>query len=340
MVDNVQKTDDGSQEQNITPEESFETPAKDYFEIRIPTISYIFNIFNKYYYYLVGLIAATIFLQLFKVDISFKSDDLSQQPSPVVESTVEPIFPLMSDRSSKFLERSSPDSLLSLFDDKATSKNTESGSALYKLAASSKSGALLVSVNKSPTSLSKVGISNALKDTMRANQDTWAIDITQPAESARQEVYSRLPKMNGIPIGELNLPPVYVLFDPSCPHCKTMFADAEDLARAAGVHFVFIPISVFLDHDTTVDLSLKLATALRGGFSELAKIAFMNMVKGNMALLNDSTWAYSDDDLIQLAEQTLLFIQIGGGTPAVVWQKNDGAIGIINGPPEANELVF
>ena len=36
MVDNVQKTDDGSQEQNITPEESFETPAKDYFEIRIP----------------------------------------------------------------------------------------------------------------------------------------------------------------------------------------------------------------------------------------------------------------------------------------------------------------
>jgi len=114
MVDNVQKTDDGSQEQNITPEESFETPAKDYFEIRIPTISYIFNIFNKYYYYLVGLIAATIFLQLFKVDISFKSDDLSQQPSPVVESTVEPIFPLMCDRSSKFLERSSPDSLLSL----------------------------------------------------------------------------------------------------------------------------------------------------------------------------------------------------------------------------------
>ena len=337
MVDNVQKTDDGSQEQNITPEESFETPAKDYFEIRIPTISYITN---KYFYFLMGLIAVTLFLQFFKVDISFKLGDLSQQPSPVVESTVEPIVPLLSDRSTKFLKHSSSDSLLSLSDDKATSKNTESGSALYKLAASSKSSAPLVSVNKSLTSLPKVGISNALNDTIRANQDTWAIDITQAPESARQEVYSRLPKMNGIPIGELNLPPVYVLFDPSCRFCKTMFADAEDLARAAGVHFVFIPISVFLGHDTAVDLSLKLVTALRGGFSELAKIAFMNMVKGDMALLNDSTWAYSDDDLIQLAEQTLLFIQIGGGTPAVVWQKNDGAIGIINGPPEANELVF
>ena len=300
MTNNNGTTRSGGQEQK----EPLKTNGERVFEIRIPRF---LSVIIDHKYSTIGVICLVLFFCLvFKVDVSVRSFDRVQQPSIISESTSVP---------------SSAGNFLSLASKAVSVNNTES--ALD---------------DKSLTSLSKVGISNTLKDTMKANQDKWAIDITQPPESARKEVYSRVSEMNGIRIGNVELPPAYVLFDPSCPHCKRMFGNAERLAGAAGVHFVFVPISVFLDRDTTVDLSLKLTTALRAGFSDLAEIAYTNMTKDNMLFLNDATWVYSHDDVVELAEQTLLFIQIGGGTPAVVWQKTDGSIGIVNGVPEAEDL--
>ncbi len=155
---------------------------------------------------------------------------------------------------------------------------------------------------------------------------------------ARQQVYNALALMKSIRQGS-GTHPVYVLFDPLCPHCHTLYRKfADGWASELDLTVHWIPSVAFMDNDQSVLISQRFITALNADKQTLALAALDAIVAGDYELVLSDEWLTTDQALVDLTRSTMGLIQIGGGTPAVVFKSTSGLIEIINGVPTKTDF--
>ena len=157
-------------------------------------------------------------------------------------------------------------------------------------------------------------------------------------EEAREQAYAALANMKSIQQGS-GSHSIYVLFDPLCPYCHTLYNNmAGGWADTLDLTVNWIPAIAFLDNNESVLISQRLITALNADKQLLSSAALASLIDGDASLVLSDDWLTNDQAFLDLAQNTMALIQIGGGTPAVVFKTASGDVEIINGVPTLDDF--
>jgi hypothetical protein len=188
--------------------------------------------------------------------------------------------------------------------------------------------------------VSELGLAAKFK-TMLVDQSASfkLIDDNVTIEEAREQVYTALADMKSIKQGQ-GSNSIYVLFDPLCPHCHTLYKKmAGGWATSLDLTVNWIPAIAFLENNESVLISQRLITALNADKQVLSSTAWSSLINGDTSLVLSEEWLTTDQAFLDLAKNTMTLIQIGGGTPAVIFKTAKGDVEIINGVPKLDDFA-
>jgi len=190
-----------------------------------------------------------------------------------------------------------------------------------------------------PSSNNTVGLAATFKEMLvERSGDFQVIEDNVTIEEAREQAYAALVNMKSIQQGN-GSHSVYVLFDPLCPHCHTLYKKmAGGWADTLDLTVNWIPAIALLDNDKSVLISQRFITALNADKQLLSSAALAALVDGDYSLVLSDDWLTTDQSFLDLAKNTMALIQIGGGTPAVIFKTASGDFEIINGVPTLDDF--
>lgn len=159
-----------------------------------------------------------------------------------------------------------------------------------------------------------------------------------PKEKAKEVLLTELKKLPSITVGS-GKNDIYVLFDPLCTHCHKMYDTflAQGASKKYNLIAHFIPTRVFYDKQASMVASLYMNDLLLSGNTDGAQKYLAALISRNPLPLDDN-WKPSEKAIYNLDRSTMALLQIGGGTPLVLFRnKNTHELETLSGEPDDND---
>lgn len=166
---------------------------------------------------------------------------------------------------------------------------------------------------------------------------------SDPQEALERERLALLQSLEGLPSvvtpsvfeDPKSVKDVYVLLDPVCAHCRSLYADKDRLSETYAIRFHWIP--VFSNETGWALASWALSSSDQSsGADKITPVERLDLVMGdNLQSLIDPIKTLSEDDFQRPKKATELLMRLRSGTPLVVFQKPHGEIEVISGIPDA-----
>lgn len=159
------------------------------------------------------------------------------------------------------------------------------------------------------------------------------------SEQLRERLLEKLKTLPALNTGE-GQAPVYVLYDPLCPHCKSLYKQSEELAAKHGITFHWIPM--FLNEGSWAMSALVLKEL--NGDRDNAHSLFDRMMTGQWSATEAeaAVRSLSEEDFALAKPATGVFVELARansriGTPLVVFESVGGGIDVISGLPKEDD---